>query len=388
MSEETSVSAARDEAHVAAERQLRRQVVFAGAVGAILLAGMAADLLATLTHRQGHALTESQRWWWALQGLLSLPVLLGPGRGFFVGAWNQLRRRSANMDTLIALGTGVAWLYSTAVVLAPGLFPPGTAMPFYDAAVVVLALVLFGQWLELRARGRTQDVLRRLATLQVPRLRVLRDGSEQEVALAEVRIGDVTLVRPGERIGVDGVVVSGRSFVDESMLTGEPTPLLKEEGATVFGGTLSGHGTLRVRTTQIGAGSALARIAAMVERAQASRPPIARLVDRVAGVFVPAVMIVAVLTFAAWYSFGGEQRLLHALATSASVLLIACPCAHSDQSHRRPGSTGRGRHPGAARRGARSAGAPRRHRLRQDRDAHVGQTAGDRDARRAWPRGA
>src|SRR5262249_11540258 len=155
---------------------------------------------------------------WALEGLVSLPVLLGPGRTFFVGAWNQFRRRSANMDTLIALGTGVAWLYSTAVVAAPQLFPAGTAMPFYDAAVIVIALVLVGQWLEARARGRTGDALRRLLALQARTARVLREGSEREVALEDVAVGDVVVIRPGERIPVDGVVVWGRSPVDESML--------------------------------------------------------------------------------------------------------------------------------------------------------------------------
>ncbi len=314
-----------------AERRLLRDVVFAGAVGLLLLAGMLVDLFPSWfglpPAGHGHAPAGGLRLLWAVEGALSLPVLLGPGRTFFVSAWNQFRRHSANMDTLIALGTGAAWLYSTAVVAAPGLFPPGTAMPFYDAAVVVLALVLLGQWLEARARGRTGDALRRLTELQAKTARVLEGGVEREVAVEEVEVGNVVLVRPGERIPIDGVVVWGESSVDESMLTGEPIPAVKREGDAVFGGTLNGACALRLRATQVGAASALARIVEMVQRAQTSRPAIGRLVDRVSGVFVPSVMIVAILTFMAWYTFGGEQKLLYGLVTAASVLLIACPCA-------------------------------------------------------------
>jgi Cu+-exporting ATPase len=314
-----------------AERRLLRDAVFAGAVGLVLLAGMLVDLFPSWfglpPAGHGHAPSRGLRLLWAAEGALSLPVLLGPGRTFFVSAWNQFRRHAANMDTLIALGTGAAWLYSTAVVAAPGLFPPGTAMPFYDAAVVVLALVLLGQWLEARARGRTGDALRRLTDLQAKTARVVEGGVEREVAVDEVEVGNVVVVRPGGRIPVDGVVVWGESSVDESMLTGEPIPAVKREGDAVFGGTVNGAGALRLRATQVGAASALARIVEMVQRAQTSRPAIGRLVDRVSGVFVPSVMIVAILTFMAWYTFGGEQKLLYGLVTAASVLLIACPCA-------------------------------------------------------------
>jgi Cu+-exporting ATPase len=313
------------------EQRLRRDVVLAAGAGVLLLAGMAVDVFPARFGLPVHAHGQPPPLWlrllWAAEGAISLPVLLGPGRDFFVGAFNQFLRRSANMDTLIALGTGVAWLYSTAVVAVPGIFPPGTAMPFYDASVIVIALVLLGQYLEARARGRTGHALRTLTELQSRTARVVRDCAELDLPIDEVVVGDLVVVRPGERLPVDGVVETGRSAVDQSMLTGEPMPVERGEADPVFGGTVNGPGALRVRATQIGAASALARIVEMVRRAQASRPPIARLVDRVSGVFVPAVMVVSVLTFMAWFSFGGETRLLQALVTSASVLLIACPCA-------------------------------------------------------------
>jgi Cu+-exporting ATPase len=311
-----------------AEAEARRRFLLSAAVAALLLVGMLADMLPRAFGLPGEAHGAGpRRALWAVEGLLSLLVLAGPGRSFFEGAWNQFRRRSANMDTLIALGTGVAWLYSTAVVLFPGAFPHGTGMPFYDAAGVVVALVLLGQWLEARARGRTSEALRRLTSLQARTARVVRDAAEVEVPLEDVRVGEAIVVRPGERIPVDAVVVQGSSYVDQSMLTGEPVPVAKADGDPVFGGTVNGPAALRLRATRIGAESALARIVEMVARAQTSRPPIARLVDRVSSIFVPAVMIVAVLTFMAWYSFGGEQKLLLGLVTAASVLLIACPCA-------------------------------------------------------------
>jgi Cu+-exporting ATPase len=314
------------DARAEAEAEARRRFVVSAGVAGLLVLGMLADMFpgAFGLSGLGHG---ALRGVWAVEGALSLWLLAGPGRGFFVGAWNQFLRRSANMDTLIALGTGVAWLYSTAVVLFPAAFPHGTGMPFYDAAGVVVALVLLGQWLEARARGGTSEALRRLTALQAPTARVVREGVQAVVPLEAVAVGDLLLVRPGERIPVDAACVEGRSAVDESMLTGEPLPVAKGAGDPVFGGTVNGPGALRLRATRVGADSALARIVEMVARAQASRPPIARLVDRVSGVFVPSVMIVAILTFMAWYSFGGEERLLLGLVTAASVLLIACPCA-------------------------------------------------------------
>ena len=314
-----------------AETRLFRDFVRAGSVAVLLLVGMVVDLrpawFGIRVDAHGHGDLSVMRWLWAFEGLLTLPILLGPGRSFFTSAWSQFRKRSTSMDTLIALGTGVAWLYSTAVVIAPSLFPPGTAMPFYDAAAIVIALVLLGQWLEARARGGTGEALEALSRLQVKAVRVRREEADVEVPADEVCVGDVVIVRPGERLAVDGEIVEGGSHVDESMLTGEPLPVGKRPGDRVFGGTLNREGALALRATQVGAETALARIADAVARAQASRPPIARLVDRVSRVFVPVVMIVAVLTFMGWYTFGGELKLLYGLVTAASVLLIACPCA-------------------------------------------------------------
>lgn len=303
----------------------------AASVAVLLLFGMLVDLrpgwFGIPLDAHGHGDPRILRPLWALQGLLTLPILLGPGRSFFTSAWSQFRRRSTNMDTLIALGTGVAWLYSTAVVIAPGLFPPGTAMPFYDASAIVIALVLLGQWLESRARGRTGEALEALSRLEVKSVRVRRGDLEELVPIDAVAVSDHVVARPGERLAVDGVLVEGESHVDEAMLTGEPLAVHKRIGDRVYGGTLNREGSFTYRATQVGEGTALARIVDAVRRAQASRPPIARLVDDVSRVFVPSVMIVAVLTFMAWYSLGGELKLLYGLVTAASVLLIACPCA-------------------------------------------------------------
>lgn len=275
----------------------------AASVAVLLLFGMLVDLrpgwFGIPLDAHGHGDPRILRPLWALQGLLTLPILLGPGRSFFTSAWSQFRRRSTNMDTLIALGTGVAWLYSTAVVIAPGLFPPGTAMPFYDASAIVIALVLLGQWLESRARGRTGEALEALSRLEVKSVRVRRGDLEELVAIDAVAVSDHVVARPGERLAVDGVLVEGESHVDEAMLTGEPLAVHKRIGDRVYGGTLNREGSFTYRATQVGEGTALARIVDAVRRAQASRPPIARLVDDVSRVFVPSVMIVAVLTFMA-----------------------------------------------------------------------------------------
>jgi Cu+-exporting ATPase len=306
--------------------RLWRQFVLAAVGAALLLAGMAVDLGILARGGMGGSHRGMEALWIA-EGVVSLAVLLGPGRGFFVGAWNQLLRRSSNMDTLIAMGTGVAWLYSTTVVAAPGLFPGQGVMPYYDGVGVVVALVLLGQWLEARARGRAQDALERLSALQAPSARVLRDGVESDVPVEDVRVGDRIVLRPGERIPVDGVVVEGQSLVDESMLTGEPIPVSKAEGDPLFGGTINTTGSLRYRGTKLGEESALAQIAEAVRRAQATRPPVARLVDRVSRIFVPGVMILAIVTFLGWYNFGGDGGAVAGAVAAASVLLIACPCA-------------------------------------------------------------
>ena len=266
------------------------------------------------------------------------PVVWWAGWPFFARAWASVVNRSPNMFTLIALGVGAAWVYSVAATVAPGLFPAGFRMgdgvePYFDTAVVIVALVLLGQVLEQRARGRTGAALRALLGLAPATARRVTggpgesEGREEDVPLAAVAAGDRLRVRPGERVPVDGTVVNGASAVDESMLTGEPLPVEKGPGARVVGGTLNGNGALLMRAERVGAETLLARIVAMVGEAQRSRAPIQRLADRVAEVFVPAVVAVAVLAFAAWSVWGPEPRLALALVSSVAVLVIACPCA-------------------------------------------------------------
>lgn len=267
------------------------------------------------------------RWLWALSGLLTLPILTHVGRSFFIGAWAAFRRHDATMDTLVALGTGSAWIFSTAAVVAPSLFPAGTARPFYEAAAVVVTLVVLGQALESVAKGKTSSALRRLLELTPPVARVVRDGVEVEIPAEEVRVGDLYIVRPGEKIVVDGVVAEGESAVDESMLTGESLPVEKRVGDAVVGGTLNTHGLLRVRAERVGVDTVLARIVDRVREAQGTKPAIQRMVDVVASVFVPTVMIISVLSFAVWYTFGPPPTLSFATVVAVAVLVIACPCA-------------------------------------------------------------
>jgi len=267
------------------------------------------------------------RWMWGLDGLLALAVLVYSGRRFFTGAWSAFRHRAADMNTLIAVGTGAAWIYSTVAILFPGLFPAGTAEPFYDVAAVVVTLVLLGQALEVRAKGRTSEAIRKLLDLQARTARVVRDGAEMDIPVEEVVVGDVVVVRPGEKVPVDGVVVDGRSALDESMVTGESLPVEKGPGDEVIGATVNKTGSFRFRATKVGKDTALAQIVKMVRQAQGSKPPIARTVDVVAGYFVPAVMIIATLAFAAWYTFGPAPALTYATIVAVTTLIIACPCA-------------------------------------------------------------
>ena len=273
-----------------------------------------------------------------LQLACATPVVWWAGWPFFARAWASVVNRSPNMFTLIALGVGAAYVYSAAATVAPGLFPDGFRMaggvePYFDTAVVIVALVLLGQVLELRARGRTGAALRALLGLAPATARRVAggpggaDSREEDVPLAAVAAGDLLRVRPGERVPVDGIVVEGASAVDESMLTGEPLPVEKGRDARLVGGTLNGTGTLVMRAERVGTDTLLARIVAMVGEAQRSRAPIQRLADRVAAVFVPAVVAVAVLAFGAWSVWGPEPRLALALVSSVAVLVIACPCA-------------------------------------------------------------
>ncbi len=253
-----------------------------------------------------------------IQFVLTLPVLVYAGRGFFADAWTALKHRSANMNTLIALGTGTAFLYS-AFVVATG----GTRV-YFEAAAVIVVLILLGRTLEARAQGRAFDAIRHLMNLQPSTARVVRDGREREILLADVRSGDMVIVRPGERVAVDGVVVDGSSEIDESMLTGESLPVPKSPGANVFAGTANGTGAFRFEARKVGRDTALAKIIDLVKRAQGSKAPVARLADVVSGYFTVAVLAIAIVTLGVWLFFAPVGV---AVANAVAVLSIACPCA-------------------------------------------------------------
>jgi Cu+-exporting ATPase len=284
--------------------------------------------LTGLTERIGQ---QNSNW---IQFALATPVVLWAGWPFFVRGYQSVALRSLNMFTLIALGTGVAWIYSVVATLAPGLFPMalrghGGAVPtYFEAAAVITVLVLLGQVLELRARESTGGALRALLDLAPKTARRLhQDGTDDEVRLVDIEVGDRLRVRPGEKMPVDGVVVEGRSAVDESLVTGESMPVTKEAGATVVGGSINQSGSLVIEARKVGRDTMLARIVQMVAEAQRSRAPIQRLADKVAGWFVPVVIGVSALAFTAWMSFGPEPRFTYALVAAVAVLIIACPCA-------------------------------------------------------------
>ncbi len=265
--------------------------------------------------------------------LLATPVVLWAGWPFFQRGWMSLVNRSTNMFTLIAMGTGVAYLYSLIATVFPGIFPAsfremgGVPAVYFEAAAAITTLVLLGQVLELRARSHTGAAIRALLDLTPKTARILRAGSEEDIPLNQVKHGDRLRVRPGEKIPVDGVVTDGTSTVDESMITGESMPVEKIAGSSVIGATVNGTGAFVMRAERVGSQTLLAQIVQMVSLAQRSRAPIQRLADRVAAWFVPAVIVAAVLTFAVWGLFGPQPRLAHALVNAVAVLIIACPCA-------------------------------------------------------------
>ncbi|NKN35857.1 cadmium-translocating P-type ATPase [Agrobacterium sp. a22-2] len=269
-----------------------------------------------------------------LQLALATPVVLWAGRPFFERAWQSLVRRSLNMFTLIAMGTGVAWVYSVVATAAPGLFPEtfrsadGSVAVYFEAAAVITVLVLLGQVLELRAREQTGGAIRALLNLAPTSARRIRpDGTDEDVALETVVVGDRLRVRPGEKVPVDGVLLEGRSSLDESMITGESMPVTKQAGASVIGGTMNQTGGFIMEARKVGHDTMLSRIVQMVAEAQRSRAPIQRLADQVSGWFVPAVILIAVMAFASWMIFGPEPRFAHGLVAAVAVLIIACPCA-------------------------------------------------------------
>jgi Cu+-exporting ATPase len=271
--------------------------------------------------------SDGERFFWLLTGLVTLAVMKFAGGHFYTGAWKSFSSHSANMDTLIALGTGTAWLYSMVVVVTPELVPELARHVYFEATAMIIGLINLGLALEVRARGKTSQAIKRLLGLRVKTARVLRQGQEVDIPIDSVRVDDVIRVRPGEKIPVDGEVTEGRTLVDESMLTGEPIPVEKQSGDEVAAGTINNTGSILFRASRVGKETALARIIEMVRRAQNSKPSIGRLADSIAAVFVPSVMIIAVLAALVWFNIGPEPQLAYMIVSATTVLIIACPCA-------------------------------------------------------------
>ena len=306
---------------------LMRKFWFAAAISVPVMALSYPDLISGLREWMPMG-SDTRRAVWALLGVLSLPVLVWSGSQFYTGMWDALKHRAANMHTLIAIGITAAYLYSVVAVAMPELFPRmELAEVFWDVSTVVVALVVLGLALEIKANGRTSEAIKKLIGLQAKTARVLRDGKEVDLPVEEVVAGDTVIVRPGDKIPVDGELLEGSSAVDESMITGESIPVEKRAGDEVIGSTLNKTGSFKFRATKVGKDTALANIIRMVKDAQGSKAPIQRVVDTVSGYFVPAVMILAILAFIAWYDFGPEPRIVFATIVLVTTLIIACPCA-------------------------------------------------------------
>lgn len=302
-------------------RRLRRKTVICALIAVPVLLGSFRDLVPFVPAWMGN-----QYLLWALATIIQF----WGGWQFYVGALAVLRQRAADMNTLIAVGSSAAYFYSAGVILFPEFFRQVTATEpalYFDTSSAIIVLILFGRLLELRARGRTSEAIRRLVGLQAKTARVVRDGLELDIPTDEVQVGDIVVVRPGERIPVDGVIIEGHSSVDESMISGEPIPVVKQAGDEVIGATINKTGSFRFRAMKVGKDTTLAQIIRLVEQAQGSKAPIQRLADVIAGYFVPVVIGFAIVTFVVWYIFGPEPSFTHALLNAIAVLIIACPCA-------------------------------------------------------------
>ncbi len=321
-----TLSDATDEGHDTGSAHVRRFWLAAALTLPIFATEMGGHLIPALHHWIVAALGPTLPL--VAQFVLTTLVLAGPGRGFFRRGVPALLRGAPDMDSLVAMGTGAAWAYSTVATFAPGLLPDSARAVYFESAAVIVTLVLLGRWMEARARGRAGAAVRALIGLQPRSARRLRpDGTPEEIQIADVRPGDRLAIRPGERLPVDGVVADGTSAVDESMLTGEALPVTKGAGDAVTAGTVNGTGGLTVTAGAVGAETVLARIVAMVQEAQGAKLPVQALVDRITGVFVPVVLGIAALTVAVWLAVGPDPRLTHALVAGVAVLIIACPCA-------------------------------------------------------------
>jgi len=309
-----------EEVHAREYGRLRSRFAVAAVLTALILMG-------SLPHMLGFEAPIPMGWLNIGLLLLATPVQFWAGWGFYRGAWGALRHGGADMNTLVAVGTSAAYLYSAVAALAPQLFAAGRADVYFDTSALIVTLILLGRLLEARARGSASEAIKKLAGLHAKTARVVRDGEELDVPVGDVRVGDVVVVRPGEKVPVDGVVVAGESAVDEAMISGEPMPVVKRAGDEVIGATLNTTGSFRFEAKRVGAETALSRIIALVEEAQGGKAPIQRLADRISGVFVPVVMVIAAITFLVWLVFGPDPAFTFALLNFVAVLIIACPCA-------------------------------------------------------------
>jgi P-type Cu+ transporter len=308
------------------QQQLKKSLIVSSLLTLpILILEMGAHLIPSFHHWLMANLTQSSNW--SIQFVLSSLVLFGPGRRFISKGIPALLRFTPDMNSLVALGTLAAWSFSVVATFAGEILPAGTQHVYYEAAAVIVTLILMGRFLEARAKGRTGQAIQRLLSLQAKSARVERNGEVVDVVIEELQIGELLHIRPGERIPVDAIVVSGSSFVDESMLTGEPLPVEKKPDSELVGGTINKQGSLIAHASKVGNDTVLARIIQMVEQAQGAKLPIQALVDRVTAVFVPVVMGVALLTIVIWLIFGPDPALTFAIVNGVAVLIIACPCA-------------------------------------------------------------
>ena len=317
---ETDALKEKEQADLNYYRRLMREMVIALSLGVpLMIYGL---FIGEMTVN-----TTNERLAWFAVGLATAGVMFFSGKHFYLGAWKSFWNHSANMDTLIALGTGTAWIYSMFVVFFPQLLPPVARHVYFEATAMIIGLINMGLALELRARGKTSLAIQRLIGLQPKTARVVRQRNETDIAIEDVQLDDQIRVRPGEKIPVDGVVIEGHTNIDESMLTGEPMPVKKDVGDQIVAGTINKSGSIVFKATRVGKDTALARIIQMVKQAQNSKPPIGRLADIISGIFVPVVMIIAVIGALAWLNFGPQPAIAFALVSATTVLIIACPCA-------------------------------------------------------------
>ena len=313
-------------AHEHEQEKLRRDLVLGAALAIpLVLIAMLPMLVPGL--EQAMVRIFPMPVWGALEFALATPVQFVVGKRFYRQGWAELSHKSPGMNTLVMMGSSAAYFYSVFALIAPGIFPAGTAHLYFEASAVIITLILFGKYLEAKAKGRTSEAIKKLMQLQVKTARVLRDGESIELPIDAVVPGDHIQVRPGERVPVDGVVLEGKSFVDESMITGEPVPVEKAADAEVVGGTINKSGAFVFSATRVGADTVLSQIIKLVEQAQSTKPPIQQLADRIAAVFVPVVIAAALVTFVVWLLVGPSPALSYAFVAAVSVLVIACPCA-------------------------------------------------------------